>query len=84
MSPEELLLVLRERPFQPFRIRLTDGRKVDVPHPEMVLPGRRSITIGLPASGDPEPLYDRKITVDLIHIVSLEPIQPSAKPDGQA
>lgn len=84
MAPEELLVALRVRPFQPFRISLTDGRTVDVRHPEMVLPGRRSAVIGLPAPGETEPLYDHRITIDLLHIVSLEPIQPAAKPNGQA
>jgi hypothetical protein len=83
MAPEELLTALRERPFQPFRISLTDGRTLDVRHPEMVLPGRRSAVIGLPASGETEPLYDHRVTVDLIHIVSLEPIQAPTKPNGQ-
>jgi hypothetical protein len=83
MAPEELLTVLRERPFQPFRIALTDGRTFDVRHPEMVLAGRRSAVIGLPAANETEPLYDRRITVDLLHISSMEPIQTPAKPNGQ-
>jgi hypothetical protein len=83
MAPEELLTILRERPFQPIRIALTDGRSFEVRHPEMVLAGRRSAVIGLPAQGETEPLYDRRITVDLLHIVSVEPIQTPAKPNGQ-
>jgi hypothetical protein len=78
MAPHELLFALRERPFRPFRIALTDGQKVDVRHPEMVLPGRQSIMIGLPAPGETEPLYDQRITVDLLHIVSLEPLPTPA------
>jgi hypothetical protein len=84
MAPEELLTVLRQRPFRPFRISLTDGRALDVRHPEMVLPGRRSAVIGLPAPGETEPLYDQRITVDLLHIVSLEPLQTPAQPNGQS
>jgi hypothetical protein len=75
MAPEELLAVLRDRPFRPFRIALTDGRSFEVHHPEMVLPGRRSAIIGIPASGEAEPLYDHNIRIDLLHIVSLEPLQ---------
>ncbi len=84
MAPEELHAALRERPFHPFRISLTDGRTLDVRHPEMVLPGRRSAVIGLPAAGETEPLYDRRVTVDLLHVVSLEPIPSHANPEGQA
>ncbi len=83
MAPEELLAALRTRPFEPFRISLPDGRTLDVSHPEMVLPGRRSAVIGLLAPGETEPLYDRRLTVDLLHIVSLEPIHLPAKPNGQ-
>jgi hypothetical protein len=84
MAPDELPRVLRERPFHPFRISLTDGRTLDVRHPEMVLPGRRSAVIGLPAPGETEPLYDQRITVDLLHIVSLEPLPAPTQPNGQS
>jgi hypothetical protein len=83
MAPEELLKALREKPFQPFQISLTDGRRLEVHHPEMVLAGKRSAVIGFPAPHETEPLYERSITVDLLHIVSLEPIQGPAKPNGQ-
>ena len=82
MAPEELLKALRERPFRPFRIALTDGRALEVRHPEMVLPGRRSAVIGIPAPGEAEALYDDRITVDLLHIVSLEPLRTAS--DGQS
>jgi hypothetical protein len=83
MAPEELLMALRERPFRPFRISLTDGRTLDLRHPEMVLPGRRSAVIGVPAAGETEPLYDQRITVDLLHIVSLEPLSTPTPPNAQ-
>jgi hypothetical protein len=83
MAPEELLTALRERPFQPFRINLTDGRSLEVRHPEMVLAGRRSAVIGLLAPGETEPLYDRRIPVDLLHVVGLEPIQIATGPNSQ-
>ena len=75
MAPEELLKALRERPFRPFRIALTDGRVIEVRHPELVLPGRRTAIIGIPAPGETEPLYDDRITVDLLRIISLEPLR---------
>ena len=84
MAPEELLAVLRERPFRPFRVALTDGRSFEVHHPEMVLPGRRTAVIGVPAPGESEPLYDDRITVDLLHVASLEPLRSANKPNGQS
>ena len=82
LAPEELLTALRQRPFHPFRINLTDGRALDVRHPEMVLPGRRSVVIGLPAAGETEPLYDQRVTVDLLNIVSLGPLPTSSQANG--
>jgi hypothetical protein len=82
MAPEELLKALRERPFRPFRIALADGRVFEVRHPELVLPGRRSAIIGIPAPGEVEACYDDRITIDLLHIVNLEPVRSTA--DGQS
>jgi len=36
---------LLRRPFEPFNIRLADGRSLDVPHPEMVAVGKRRIIV---------------------------------------
>jgi hypothetical protein len=74
MPLEELLNLLRRRPFVPFRIHLTDGASYEVRHPEMLMPGARSITIGIP--GDPTiPIYSRTEIVALVHIVRLERLE---------
>lgn len=36
---------LRRQPFEPFVVRLADGRALDVPHPEMVAIGKRRIIV---------------------------------------
>jgi hypothetical protein len=36
---------LRHRPFEPFAMRLADGRSFDVGHPEMVAVGKRRIVV---------------------------------------
>lgn len=77
MPPEQLLQALRQRPFVPFRIHLTDGTVYEIRHPEMVLPGLRAAVIGL-ASDPAQPLFARTETVALLHIVRLEPLDPSA------
>lgn len=82
MAPEELLAAVRERPFKPFRMRLTDGRFFDVFHPEMVLPGRRSAILGLIGQASDEPLFERHVTIDVFHIVSLDPLA-TPTPSGQ-
>ena len=68
-------------PFQSFRLFLTDGAVYDVRHPEMILLGKRSMVLGL--SKDPnQPLYERTVDIDLLHIVRLENLEVAAKPNG--
>lgn len=50
--------------FKPFRICLTDGRKISVPHPEFIAVGR-SIVIVVDKNDD-------AITIDPLHIMALE------------
>jgi hypothetical protein len=52
---------------------LTAGRTYDVGHPEMAMVGRSTMAIGLPARGDTELVYDRLVTVSLLHIMQVEP-----------
>jgi hypothetical protein len=35
MQPEEMLELLKREPFQPFRLHLTNGRTIDIHHPEI-------------------------------------------------
>jgi hypothetical protein len=39
---------LRHQPFDPFSIRLADGRSLSVPHPDMVAVGNRRIIVVQP------------------------------------
>lgn len=82
MPIEEVLNYLRARPFVPFRVCLLDGTVYEVHHPELLLPGARSLTIGLNA--DPtQPVYEpgRIVTVSLLAVSRLEPL-PQAQPAG--
>jgi hypothetical protein len=73
MRPEDIREFLQKKPFQPFRLTLTDGRTYEVPHPEMAMVGRSAVAIGLPAPNDPSLIYDRLVTVSLLHIMQVEP-----------
>jgi hypothetical protein len=73
MLPSELLAMIRQRPFVPFRIHVTDGTTYDIFHPEMVMPGISSAVIGLPAN-NAEPYYGRTETIALRHVVRLVPL----------
>ena len=80
MAPEELATALRRQPFVPFRITLTEGSNYDIRHPELCMAGRHSAVIGITAPDDPDRLFERSVTVDLIHIVRLETIEPASRP----
>src|SRR5438552_1933556 len=47
MRAEDLLEMLRRRPFVPFRIHMTDGQTSNIVHPEAVLVLRSRAIIGL-------------------------------------
>jgi hypothetical protein len=56
--------------FRPFRLRLSDGTKIPVPHPEFVAIGRNVVL----AVGE----NDRAFTLDPAHIVALEDVRPNS------
>jgi hypothetical protein len=78
MPPADLLQALRKRPFEPFRIQVSDNSFYDVRHPELVMVGLGSAVIGIPAAGQAPPVYERYETVDLRHIVKLIPSSATA------
>jgi hypothetical protein len=80
MPPEELLGHVRRRPFEPFRLYITDGANYDIRHPDMILPGHRAVVIGLP--GEPTQPYERFVTVALLHVTRLEPLEIAGKAGG--
>ncbi len=82
MAPEELATELRRRPFRPFRITLTEGSTYDIRHPELCMAGRRSAVIGLTVPNAADRLFEQSVTVDLLHIVKLEPVEPAATPNA--
>lgn len=69
-------------PFRPFRITLKDGRGFDIRHPEMVQPGRSTLTIFTHWSDDPEAAGERPIDVSLLLTESVEPLEATARPQG--
>jgi hypothetical protein len=76
MAPEDIRDTLKQQPFQPFRLVMTDGTGFDVRHPDLLLIGQRSAMVGL--TGSPgQTFYERAIRVDLLHVIRLEPLEVS-------
>jgi hypothetical protein len=78
MRPQDVRDHLRKRPFEPFRLTLTDGRTYDVLHPDLAMVGQSTVAVGLARPDAPELVYVRLVTVALLHIVQIEPIVPSS------
>jgi len=78
LRPDDVFQFLRKRPFEPFRIYLSDGTTYEVRHPDLVMVAERYIVVGLPRSPETGPLIEGFETAALIHIVRLAPIGLSA------
>ena len=67
MTSDRFEELLKAQPFQPFDIRLADGRAVRVHHPEMALPSpsKRTVVVFQPD--------DSMIIIDVMLAVSLDP-----------
>lgn len=72
MRMHELREKLRQAPFEPFRIHLSDGRSFEVRHPEFAALTRHCVFVGdFPGNEEGPELL---IQCDLMHVVSIEPI----------
>jgi hypothetical protein len=67
---------LQRRPFQPFRLHLTDGTVFDVSHPEGAILGHGAVTLALP----PALGLHRQAVIDLLHVIWLELLVPETLP----
>jgi hypothetical protein len=74
MNPQQIRRQLRRIPFVPFRVHTSDGKTLDVKHPEMVLL-TRSLLLGARPVKDPiTEIPARFDEVSLLHTVRVEPL----------
>jgi hypothetical protein len=81
MRPDDLLEVLLQRPFRPFRLYLVDGTVYEIRHPDLVWVGRSVAQVGQTAVGEPASM-DRADRVALLHICRPEPLASPSSPNG--
>ena len=77
---QEVQSRLREKPFRPFRIVVSEGQEFEIRHPDLVLVGVNDLMIGF-ASPEHPGAYNRVTRVALLHVVSLEDL-PVSKVSG--
>jgi hypothetical protein len=83
MRPEELMLLLRRRPFIPLRLHMTDGQTYDIRHPDNVMVLRSRVDIGVvpdPAIG----IVEHVDYCSLLPIVRVEELQTATPPSNGA
>jgi hypothetical protein len=73
MAPVELFRKIATRPFEPFRIVLSDGSGHDVTHPEQIAVGTRTTILGQ--------VGEKDVRLDNLHVTQVLPLTPApAKP----
>ena len=76
MRTHEIEKQLRQRPFVPFRLCMSDGVSLEVRHPEMMLISRTILAVATFNARAQKP--ETIVFCDPVHIISLEPL-PSGK-----
>jgi hypothetical protein len=79
MRPQDVLQVLRMRPFEPFRLCLSDGTSVEVRHPGLAIVEQSKVIVGVPGPEGPDGPVERTIFCALIHITRIEPANGTLK-----
>ena len=80
-SIEDILVRVRRRPFQPFRIVATSGESLDVTHPELIMVGQTRVIVGRPNPKRPISFIDTA-EVARMHIAAMEDL-PAGSPAGE-
>lgn len=75
---KQLLHLVRKRPFEPFRIHLTDGRVFDIRFPDLNMVGATWLLIGIPEPSEPDPFAERVLDIDLSLVRQVELIESKA------
>ena len=78
MRPDDALQLLRARPFQPFRISLSDGQQYDVRHPDIAIVSRSTVLLGIPGPRGSDGPVERVVTCALVHITRMEVLNGAA------
>jgi hypothetical protein len=76
----DILSRVKKLPFTPMRIITSAGDRYDVYHPDLIMVGRREITVGS-ASQDNPAIYEQQSRVSILHVSAIEDL-PVPTPTG--
>jgi hypothetical protein len=74
VNPVEIKTMLNARPFIPFRVHVSDGKQLDVLHPELAFLTQTSLHVGYPVEDPTTQIPRRSQMVSPLHVVRLEPL----------
>ncbi len=58
MNATDLHQHRRHNSFIPFRLRMDDGQTFEIHHPELLILGKRTATVGFSAADEADPVYE--------------------------
>jgi hypothetical protein len=73
MEADELYRVLKQQPFAPVRMYVSDGSSYDISHPDQVIVSRRAAHIGMRRNGSGP--FQQVAIVANVHITRIEPLE---------
>ena len=73
MTRADLIRRVRERPFVPFRLIVSEGGAYDIRHPDQIMVTRDLAVIGLPGAQGQD-FYETTALVDLFQVIRAEPL----------
>lgn len=77
MRADELLNLIRTRPFSPLRLHVSDGTTYDIQHPDQIIVLRGRVDVGV--GSDPDTgAVERVEHLSLIHLVRVEELSPAS------
>ncbi len=62
---------IHQQPFTPLRIFTSSGQNYDITHPDLVLVGRRELTIGTASNSNPK-YYETVSRISILHITDIQ------------
>ena len=80
-TADDLKARIRQHPFVPLRIVTSSGEAFDLYHPDLIMVGRRDLTIGI-ASVEHPGQYERQTRVAIMHVTALEDLPVPTPPSG--
>jgi len=78
-SADDIQRRVRQQPFVPMRIVTSSGQSYDIPHPDLVMVGRRHLIVGTASTENPTQ-FDHESRVAILHVTDLQtlPAAPAA------